>query len=132
MGEPGADDRNLDEQVCWKDFFFAYFFPNCGPTDQSITCGTRSGTPSGTWSPRPRSPELQCVCGATLRNEELCVHALECKKVKGKTQAYRHKEVKEAFRNLLIYIRIQGCITDSKLMYLVGTFSFKGGGFVYY
>ena len=26
MGEPGADDRNLDEQFCWKDFFFAYFF----------------------------------------------------------------------------------------------------------
>ena len=41
-------------------------------------------------------PELQCVCGATLRNEEFCVHALDCKKVKGKTQASRHKEVKEA------------------------------------
>ena len=47
-------------------------------------------------------PELQCVCGATLRNEEFCVHALDCK-VKGKTQASRHKEVKEAFRNLLVH-----------------------------
>ena len=47
-------------------------------------------------------PELQCVCGATLRNEEFCVHALDCKKVKGKTQASRHKEVKETFRNLLV------------------------------
>ena len=52
---------------------------------------------------RTSEPELQCVCGATLRNEEFCVHALDCKKVKGKTQASRHKEVKEAFRNLLIH-----------------------------
>ena len=36
-------------------------------------------------------PELQCVCGATLRNKEFCIHALDCKKVKGKTQASRHK-----------------------------------------
>ena len=48
-------------------------------------------------------PELQCVCGATLSNEEFCVHALDCKKVKGKIQASRHKEVKEAFRNLLVH-----------------------------
>ena len=47
-------------------------------------------------------PELQCVCGATLRNEDFCVHALDCKKVRGKTQASRHKVVKETFRNLLI------------------------------
>ena len=48
-------------------------------------------------------PELQCVCGATLSNEEFCVHALDCKKVKGKTQASRHKESKETFRNLLVH-----------------------------
>ena len=52
---------------------------------------------------RTSEPELQCVCGATSRNEEFCGHALDCKKVKGKTQASRHKEVKEAFRNLLIH-----------------------------
>ena len=48
-------------------------------------------------------PDLQCVCGATLRNEEFCVHALDCKKVKGKTQASRHNEVKESFTDLLAH-----------------------------
>ena len=47
-------------------------------------------------------PEIQCVCGAVLKNEDFCVHAMDCKKVRGKTQASRHKGVKETFRNLLI------------------------------
>ena len=34
-------------------------------------------------------------------NKELAVHALDCKRGKGRTQASRHKLVKDAFRNLL-------------------------------
>ena len=48
-------------------------------------------------------PEIQCVCGAALKNEEFCVHTMDCKKVRGK-----HKPLAtRGSRKLSAYLLIQ-------------------------